>query len=123
MAVSAGRHPEGAPPEGDLQVVLDALDDPACRTILRAIGPEALTANECSEACGLALSTTYRKLELLTESGLVEERLRIRRDGKHANQYLRRFDGLTVRVVDDGELDVVVNPREPGMAALAPGLE
>ena len=121
MAVSAGNGPGEEPYGADIQVVLDALDDPTCRRILRAIGPEALTANECSDACGLALSTTYRKLELLDAAGFVEERLRIRRDGKHASQYRRRFDGLSVEVSEDGTFDLVVTPREPSMATPTAG--
>lgn len=110
-AVAVAGPAEPAEPERDrLQTVLDALGDADCQAILRAVGSAALTANECSDACNLPLSTAYRKLELLTEAGLVDERLRIRRDGKHANQYRRRVEAVTIEVPADGDLDVAVQP-------------
>lgn len=112
MAPSVGDRPGEGTPGGDLQTVLDALADPDCRCILRAVSPSALTARECSERCDLPLSTTYRKLELLGEAGLVVEELRLRRDGKHASQYRRRFDGVHVEVAEDGTFGVDVSPRE-----------
>ena len=48
-----------------LQVVLDALDDPECRTIIEQM-EAPMTAKELSENCDVPLSTTYRKLDLLT---------------------------------------------------------
>ena len=117
MAVSAGNGHRDESSDADVQVVFDALGDPDCREILRAIGPSALTANECSESCDLPLSTTYRKLERLSEAGLIEEQLRLRRDGKHANQYRRRFEGVSVEVHDDGALNVELRPRGDETAA------
>ena len=120
MAVSAGRVPAGGTRGTDKEAVLGALADPGCRCILRAIGPSALTASECSAACDLPLSTTYRKLERLAEAGLLEEQLRLRRDGKHASQYRRRFDGVQVALDEDGTFDVAIDPRAEAGAALAP---
>ena len=111
MAVSAGRVPAGGTRGTDKEAVLGALADPGCRCILRAIESAALTASECSESCELPLSTTYRKLERLAEAGLLEEQLRLRRDGKHASQYRRRFDGVRVAVDEDGDIDVTIAPR------------
>lgn len=121
MAGSAEHRPEERTGDADLQAVLDALGDPDCRAILRAVGPAALTASECSEACDLPLSTTYRKLELLTATDLVREELRIRRDGKHANQYRRRFESVTVDLVDHGTFDVSVRLRDAEAQTGAPG--
>ncbi|MFB6207484.1 MAG: helix-turn-helix domain-containing protein [Haloglomus sp.] len=94
--------------------VLSALDDPDCRGILDATGEEALTAREIAEACDLPTSTTYRKLDELTEASLLEERVRLRRSGKHASEYVRAVDdvvvtlgegGLTVRLFEDERAD------------------
>ncbi|HKJ59574.1 MAG TPA: helix-turn-helix domain-containing protein [Halobacteriales archaeon] len=93
----------------DFRDVLDALGDSDCRDILRAMGGAALTASECSEACDLPLSTTYRKLERLSGAGLIEEGLRIRRDGKHASQYQRRFSDVVVELGTDGSFGVEVH--------------
>lgn len=50
--------------EPSLQAVLDALDDPDCREILRVID-EPMTACEISDATDIPSSTVYRKLDLL----------------------------------------------------------
>ena len=84
--------------EGDdaAQCVLDVLHDADCRAILHAAGETALSASEVAETCDLAQSTAYRKLDLLTDAGLVEERTRLRRSGKHASEYVRAVDDVTV---------------------------
>lgn len=96
---------EEEPPE--LQSVLDALDDPDCRTIVRRLR-EPMTASEVSTECDIPMSTTYRKLDVLSEASLVEERTEIRSDGHHATQYLVAFDAVSVVRTDDGDLTVTV---------------
>lgn len=86
----------------EVQTLLDAVDDVDCRAILDATGDEALSASELSDACDLPLSTTYRKLERLTDAGLLEERTRVRRSGKHASEYVRTVERLTVSL-DGGD--------------------
>jgi predicted transcriptional regulator len=107
--------------EDAVQGLLDALDDADCRTILDVTGEGALTASEVSETCDLPLSTAYRKLELLTEAGLVEERTRIRRSGKHASEYRRVVTDVVVSL-DTGEglaLRLVPEPGREGPAPVA----
>lgn len=88
--------------EEDIGSILTALDDADCRTILEELGDDVYrSASELSERCDVPLSTTYRKLELLEEAGLLEERLRIRQSGRHASEYARRVEG--VRVAVDGD--------------------
>ncbi|WP_254829244.1 winged helix-turn-helix domain-containing protein [Haloglomus salinum] len=85
-----------------VETVLGALEDPDCRSILEATGDSALTASEVAEACDLPTSTTYRKLDILTEASLVEERVRIRRSGKHASEYVRAVDDVVVTMGPEG---------------------
>ncbi|WP_251343475.1 winged helix-turn-helix domain-containing protein [Haloplanus halophilus] len=85
-----------------VQSLLDALQDQDCRAVLDATGAESLSASELSEVCDLPLSTTYRKLDVLTDVGLLEERTRLCPDGKHASEYVRRVEGVAVDVDDDG---------------------
>lgn len=84
-----------------LQAVLDALDDPDCRAIIRAID-EPMTASEISDATDIPSSTVYRKLDLLDEAGLVAASTRIRPDGHHASVYKADFDAVVVSRSDDG---------------------
>ncbi|GGN22606.1 ArsR/SmtB family transcription factor [Halarchaeum nitratireducens] len=91
----------------DLARVLDALNDADCRAFLDAL-EEPMTANELSEACDVPLSTTYRKLELLTDATLVDEETEVRSDGRHRSRYRAAFDSLEVAFDDDHDLDLDV---------------
>jgi DNA-binding transcriptional ArsR family regulator len=93
----------GDPPE--LQTLLDALDDADASAIIRAI-EESATANEVSERCDIPLSTTYRKLDVLTEAGLLVEGTEIRSDGHHTTTYTVAFE--EVRIAPTGSWEFVV---------------
>lgn len=107
------RDPFGQDAEPELQDVLDALEDPDCRTIVRQL-EEPRTARELSEECDMALSTTYRKLELLSNASLVDERTKIRPGGHHTTQYALNFDA--VRIALDGALEFAVDISRPARA-------
>lgn len=87
-------------PNADCETVLSALEDPDCRALLEATADRALTAGELTERCDIPRSTTYRKLERLSEAGLLEERVRLSADGKHASEYRRTFDDVTISLCD-----------------------
>jgi len=90
----------------DCETVLTALEDPDCRALLEATAEEALTAGELIERCDVPRSTTYRKLERLTEAGLLEERIRLSPDGKHASEYRRTFDDVTISLCESDGMTV-----------------
>jgi len=91
----------------DLQSVLDALDDPDCRTIIEHLD-EPMTASEVSEECEIPMSTTYRKLDLLTEASLLIEGTEIRSDGHHATRYRLDFETVEIGLTEEHILDVSV---------------
>ena len=101
----------GDPP--DLQPLLDALDDADARAIVKTIDDPA-TANEVSERCDIPLSTTYRKLDLLTDAGLLEEGTEIRSDGHHTTTYTVAFEiARTEEIRPDERLaDIWTSVRE-----------
>ncbi|WP_336035735.1 helix-turn-helix domain-containing protein [Halobacterium yunchengense] len=101
------RAPLGMDDAPDLQAVLDALDDEGCRRIIEALG-EPSTAKELAEECDIPLSTTYRKLELLTDAALLEERAVLQPDGHHTTEYDLVFEEVVIRLDDDRTLDVGV---------------
>ncbi len=82
----------------DVHGILTALEDSDCRALLTETAAETLTASELADRCSLPLSTTYRKLELLTDAGLLEERTRLRQTGKHVSEYALLVDDLTVSI-------------------------
>lgn len=100
--------------EPDLESVLEALDDPVCRRIIRALD-EPMTAPEVCEACDIPSSTAYRKLDLLTEADLLEEGTQLRADGHHASVYDVAFEEVVVALEDDRSLSASIS-RPPRSA-------
>ncbi|WP_226040575.1 helix-turn-helix domain-containing protein [Natrinema sp. DC36] len=102
----------------DPQTVIAALDDDDCRAILEATTEEPLTATELSEQCDIPMSTAYRKVEMLTEAELVDERVRINTSGKHATEYCKSFDNVLVSVVGGGvEIEMTKSDGETDSSA------
>jgi len=95
-----------------IQRLLDALEDDGCRAILEATSDEALSAQELADTCGLALSTTYRKVEQLAETGLLEKRVRIARSGKHTSEYLLGVGDVHVSLDGEEGVELQVSRRE-----------
>lgn len=105
-----------------VQAMLHALQDDDCRAVLDATGETPLSASELAEECDLPLSTAYRKLETLTDTGLLTEQTRLSPDGKHASEYIRAVDEvvvdadagfeLTVSRRDQAEDELTVGPRD-----------
>ena len=92
----------------DLQTVLEAITDPDCREIVSVLS-EPMTAEEISDAADIPLSTTYRKLDRLTEASLLEEGVEIRSDGQHASRYVVSFDEVVIGLSEDREFGVDVS--------------
>lgn len=94
----------------ELQAVLDALDDPDCRAIVRALD-EPMTADEIADAADVPLSTTYRKLDLLTEASLLDEGTELRPDGQHASRYVVDFEEVVIALSENRTFDVDIARR------------
>lgn len=102
------------PAAGDeLETILGAFDDADCRRILQATSEEALSAKELAETCDLAMSTAYRKLDRLTDAGLLAEGLRLRRSGNHTAEYAARLDEFTLSVSPGDGLELRIAERGP----------
>ena len=94
----------------ELTTVLDALDDEDCRKIVSELS-EPMTASEISEESGVPLSTTYRKLELLTDSSLLYEGVEVRADGQHASRYAVDFEEVVIALDESREFEVEIEGR------------
>jgi len=102
-------HPQhaGGQQQTDPSELLGALVDEDCREILRATSAEALSAGEISDACEIPSSTAYRKVETLTEAGLLSESIRLCSSGSHTSVYECAVSNVEIEVGDDGvELSV-----------------
>lgn len=89
--------------EGDetLDAAFDALSDPDCRAILSA-ADAPMTTSELADACDIALSTAYRKVERLSETPLLVEGIRFDPNGDHAAEYTRGATDATIELTEDG---------------------
>ena len=114
-----GAHHDGTTgaPAVDPEAILEILTDDDCRAILAATSEEARSATELSECCDLPLSTAYRKLDRLTEAGVLAERTRVRLSGKHASEYRRAVEGVGVTISEAGEMQMTVTRGEDGAPA------
>ncbi|WP_158059428.1 winged helix-turn-helix domain-containing protein [Halorussus halophilus] len=101
------RDPAGTANAPDLQAVLDALDDPDCRAIVRQLD-EPMTASELSDATDVPLSTVYRKLDLLSDASLVTELTEVRSDGHHTTRYGLDFEEVSVELTEERTLSVAI---------------
>lgn len=109
------RDPSIGDEEPEVDEVLGTLGDDATRAIIEELS-EPMTANQLSEACGIPLSTMYRKLDRLSEASLVAESTEIRRSGQHTTRYSLDFETITVELSEDHDLDATIErpPREVG---------
>lgn len=91
-----------------LQTVLDALDDPAARTIIAHL-EEPMTAQQLTDVCDIPESTLYRKLALLSEASLLTERQTIRPDGQHMTRYRIEFETIQLQLTETQEFEVAID--------------
>lgn len=111
-ADNASAHRERVYAAGEEQALFAALDDPDCRRILGTISDEALSVKEVADACDLSLSSAYRKLDLMSDGMLVEERVRMHTDGRHVSEYIRQVDNIVLDLNDGGNVQCVASLRE-----------
>ncbi|MDB2236175.1 hypothetical protein SAMN06266787_1011252 [Halorubrum ezzemoulense] len=106
-----------------LDATFEALADADCRAILAAAATPK-TTSELADDCDIALSTAYRKVELLSETPLLAEGVRLDPDGDHAAEYVRDAAEAAIEFGDDGvSLAVDDEGADPLAAALnAPGV-
>ncbi|WP_128476659.1 winged helix-turn-helix domain-containing protein [Halorussus pelagicus] len=113
------REPFGDSDLPELQPVLDALDDPECRRIVRQLD-EPMTASEISSQCDIPTSTTYRKLERLTDASILTEKTAIRNDGHHTSEYTVAFEEVSVFLDDQRQFEVsITRPTQSAEEQLA----
>jgi len=99
-----------------LQQLLDALGDPDCRRIVQELD-EPMTAKELMDACDLSQTTTYRKLDRLSDTSLVVADTELRTDGHHTTRYERAIEGVFVDLAgDDHEVTLVEGEESPDQA-------
>jgi predicted transcriptional regulator len=87
--------------ERTIEEVLNTIGDEHARTVLAAISREPRPAKDLAEACDLSLPTIYRRIELLQEHNLIEERTAVADDGNHFKVYECNFDSTVITLEED----------------------
>lgn len=80
--------------------ILEAVGNAVNRKILRCADPP-MTVKEISNECDIPLSTAYRRVEELTEVGILREQLRVMGNGLNPAEYQRTVDEFNVRFDDE----------------------
>lgn len=96
-----------------VELVCTALADDDCRRILCALD-EPLTATEVAIKCELPQTTTYRKLQQLTDAGLVDEWTDVRTEGNNVTRFARDSTGVFVTFDDGTSFDVEIVDEASG---------
>ena len=91
--------------------ILDALSSETNRKILAALN-RPMTAAELVEECDLATSTVYRKLDRLSDTGLVEEHLAVDSENGRCSRYERSIERVSVAIGTDDRVTVRVERQQ-----------
>jgi len=82
--------------------LFDLLGDEYVADILRALSDGEMPARAIADECGMSRSTAYRRLDRLTEAGIVASRLRPESGGHHRQEYRLVLEAVAVRFRADG---------------------
>jgi len=105
----------GVSEDSDPTAVLSVLDDEHARAILAAASTQPMSASELSEACDASTATVYRRIDDLTELGLLEESINVRSDGNHHRVYRATLQRFTLELAD-GEFTTEVEVESEDVA-------
>jgi DNA-binding MarR family transcriptional regulator len=101
--------------ETDLQAVASLLEDDHARMILETTSVEPHSQSELAEELDVSRPTVSRRIERLTDAGLIDEQTRLRSDGHHDSVYVAQLDRFEVRL-RDGQLEYDLNRMERDMS-------
>ena len=91
-----------ASPDIDAAELLDLLGDEYTREVLQTLAAEPQTGREIVSAADASKATVYRRLDRLSEAGLIESATKLDPDGHHREQFRVTFDGATCTVSENG---------------------
>lgn len=98
----------------DVREIAALLEDEYAHAILIYTSQDSMSATELSEVCDASPSTIYRRIERLQECDLVEDQLRLDRDGHHYKAYSASLERITIDLADGAfEIEVTYRPADP----------
>jgi len=88
--------------------IYQVLSDDRVRQILLVTNEAKRSAQDIADICDGSLSSIYRRLEILTEYGLLQKEIRIDQDGHHHNVYEADFESIAFQI-NDSALEVSID--------------
>jgi predicted DNA-binding ArsR family transcriptional regulator len=72
----------------------------------------------------MPLSTTHRKVDILTEAGLLEKQIRISTSGKHTSEYALCVEGVQLSFGSEDGIELeVTRQAEQSMQSMVAGAD
>lgn len=87
--------------ERSINQILDTIGDEHARRVLAAVSREPKPAKQLAEECDLSLPTVYRRIEMLDEYNLINDRTLVAEDGNHYKVYESNFESTVISLQDD----------------------
>ena len=101
-AADAGSAGSASTTSVDTEALLDLLgDEYACR-LLTALDEEPLSAADLVDRCEMSRPTVYRRLDRLTDAGLIAANRSLSASGHHQQEYHLAFETLQFSLSADG---------------------
>jgi DNA-binding transcriptional ArsR family regulator len=97
--------------DDEIDQLLAALNDRKSRQILCETDQEALSAEELSERCDIPLSTVYRKLERLVDTGVLDERVRLSSHPQYTREYRLNVSSINIDIDGDSGVSFALSVR------------
>ncbi|MFC3957052.1 ArsR/SmtB family transcription factor [Halovivax cerinus] len=94
----------------DIEELLSLLDDEYARLILIETSKQPMSAKELAAACDASLPTIYRRIDRLSDRGLVSERTEFVDEGRHYSVYEATLERVVIEL-GDGDLTGSVSTR------------
>jgi len=94
-----------------LDSITQLLGDDCARTILRQTVSDPMTASQLVDVCDASRATVYRRLDELSERGLLVEATAPDPAGHHRTAYAANLDRFVVSLDEDG-FDLTVRKRD-----------
>ena len=100
-------------PSTDAESLFAVLDDEYARAILTETNQQPMSAKSLAEACEASLPTIYRRIDLLSDCGLIEEHTAFSDSGRHYGVYEATLDQIVIDLTE-GEFsaDVTAEPAD-----------
>ena len=88
--------------DSSAEELLSLFGDEYTCCIIRALTDGPMAARELVDATGMSRPTAYRRLDRLTDAGLVAERLQVASDGHHRTEFRLAVDAVEFEVGGNG---------------------